>query len=51
MLSVTLFALAINNVTSVIPPEVLSTLFVDDLSVSFAASRLAVAEKNSANHK
>ena len=31
VLSVTLFALAINGITSVIPPDVLSTLFVDDL--------------------
>ena len=45
VLSVTLFALAINGITSVIPPDVLSTLFVDDLSLSFSASRMAVAER------
>ena len=45
VLSVTLFALAINGVTSVIPPNILYTLFVDDLSISFAASRMAVAER------
>ena len=32
VLSVTLFALAINGVTSVLPSNVLYTLFVDDLS-------------------
>ena len=31
VLSVTLFALAINGITSVLPPGVLYTLFVDDL--------------------
>ena len=46
VLSVTLFALAINGITSVIPPDVLSTLFVDDLSLSFSASRMAVAERS-----
>ena len=45
VLSVTLFALAINGITSVLPPGVLYTLFVDDLSLSFAASRMAVAER------
>ena len=45
VLSVTLFALAINGISKVIPPEVMHTLFVDDLSVSFAASRMAVAER------
>ena len=45
VLSVTLFALAINGITSVLPPGVLYTLFVDDLSISFAASRMAAAER------
>ena len=45
VLSVTLFALAINGVDKVIPRDVLSTLFVDDLSISFAASRMTVAER------
>ena len=45
MLSVTLFALAINGITSVLPSDVLATLFVDDLSLSFSASRMAVAER------
>ena len=43
VLSVTLFALAINGVATVIPRDVLSTLFVDDLSISFAAARMTVA--------
>ena len=45
VLSVTLFALSINDITSVIPKDVLSTLFVDDLSISFAASRMTVVER------
>ena len=45
VLSVTLFALSINGIASVIPPEILFTLFVDDLSLSFAASRMSVAER------
>ena len=45
VLSVTLFALAINDISSVIPKDVLVTLFVDDLSVSFSASRMNVAER------
>ena len=44
VLSVTLFALAINDVTEVIPPGILTTLFVDDLSLSFSASTMALAE-------
>ena len=35
VLSVTLFALVINDVTEVIPPGILTTLFVDDLSFIF----------------
>ena len=45
VLSVTLFALAINTVTSVIPPDVLHTLFVDDLSISVAGTRMAMVER------
>ena len=43
VLSVILFALAINGISSVIPADVLLTLFVDDLSLSVAASRISVA--------
>ena len=46
VLSVTLFALAINGISKVLPPDVKSTLFVDDLSISFAAARMAVAERH-----
>ena len=45
VLSVTLFALAINGISKLIPPEIMHTLFVDDLSIYFAASRMAVAER------
>ena len=45
VLSVSLFALAINGIASVIPPGVLSALFVDDLSISFHAAKLAMAER------
>ena len=45
VLSVTLFALSMNDVTSVIPTGILCTLYVDDLSISFAASRMAIAER------
>ena len=45
VLSVTLFALAINSVSSVIPPDVLHTLFVDDLSISVAGTRMALVER------
>ena len=41
----TLFALSINGIASVIPKDVMFSLFVDDLSLSFAASRMAVAER------
>ena len=43
--SVTLFAVAINDISSVIPADVLFTLFVDDLSLLVAASRMSVAER------
>ena len=45
VLSVTLFALAINDISSVIPHDVMHTLFVDDLSISYAASRMVVVER------
>ena len=45
VLSVTLFALAINGISRVIPPGVMYTLFVDDLSLSFKAASMAVAER------
>ena len=45
VLSVTLFALALNGISKVIPDEVMHTLFVDDLSLSFAASKMSAAER------
>ena len=45
VLSVTLFALAINGISTIVPSGITYTLFVDDLSVSFAATRMAVAER------
>ena len=45
VLSVTLFALAINGISKIIPDDVMHTLFVDDLSLSFAASKMPVAER------
>ena len=45
VLSVTLFALAINSLSTVIPAGILHTLYVDDLSISFAASRMSTAER------
>ena len=45
VLSVTLFALAIIDVTEVILPGILTTLFVDDLPLSFSASTMALAER------
>ena len=45
VLSVTIFALPINDVTEVIPPGVLTTLFVNDLSLSFSVSTMALAER------
>ena len=43
VLKVTLFALAINGIFLVVPDDVLFT-FVDDLSLSAAASQMSVAE-------
>ena len=45
VLSVTLFALAINGISSVIPKDILYTLFVDDLSLSFAGAKMAMVER------
>ena len=45
VLSVALFAIAINDIISVLPPGVKSSLFVDDFAISFAASRMSVAER------
>ena len=45
VLSVTLFAIAINGIAKLIPADVMSTLFVDDLSVSFSSTRMAIAER------
>ena len=45
VLSVTLFAISINGLSKVIPSDIMYTLFVDDLSLSFAASNMAVAER------
>ena len=45
VLIVTLFALAINGIASLIPYEIMHTLFVDDLSISFAASNMSTAER------
>lgn len=45
VLSVALFAVAINGIVDVLPEGIVSTLYVDDLSISFAASRMSVAER------
>ena len=45
VLSATLFALSINGIAKIIPKDILYTLFVDDLSISFAASRMSVVER------
>ena len=45
VLSVTLFAVAINDVISVIPEGVHSSLYVDDLSISFSAARMSLIER------
>ena len=45
ILSVTLFAVAINSVISVLPKGVRGSLYVDDLSVSVTASRMTMAER------
>ena len=45
VLSVTLFALAINGLSKILPPEIMHTLFVDDFSMSYVASQMALAER------
>lgn len=45
VLSVTLFALAINGIAKVIPKGIFYTLFVDDFSLSFAATKMVTAER------
>ena len=45
VLSVTLFAVAINGILDVLPEGVRGQLYVDDLSISFAASKMPVAER------
>ena len=44
MLSFMLFALTINSITTVLPGGILHSLYINDLSVFFSASRMAVAE-------
>ena len=41
----TLFALAINGISSVIPQDIFHTLFVDDLSLSFAGAKMPMVER------
>lgn len=45
VLSCTLFAVAINSITSVITPPVRCSLFVDDFAIFIDARRLATAER------
>lgn len=45
ILSVTLFAVAINSVISVLPDGVRGSLYVDDLSISFSAARMPLVER------
>ena len=45
VLSVTLFALAINDIAKLIPADVMFTLFVDDLSLSYSSPRMAITER------
>ena len=45
VLSVTLFALAINGIAKFIPSDIKYTLFVDDLSISFSSTRMAIVER------
>ena len=45
ILSVTLFAVAINSAISVLPYGVHSSLYVDDLSISFSAARMSLIER------
>ena len=45
ILSVTLFAVAINSVISVLPDGVRGSLYVDDLSISCSATRMPLIER------
>lgn len=45
ILSVTLFAVAINSVISVLPEGVRGSLYVDDLSISVSGSRMSLIER------
>ena len=45
ILSVTLFAVAINGVIGVLPAGVHSSLYVDDLCISFSAARMSLVER------
>jgi len=45
ILSVTLFAVAINGVVGVLPEGVHSCIYVDDLSISFSAARMPLIER------
>lgn len=45
ILSVTLFAVAINGVIGVLPDGVQSSLYVDDLCISFSAARMSLLER------
>ena len=45
ILSVTLFAISINGVIGVLPDGVHSSLYVDDLSISFSAARMSLVER------
>jgi len=45
ILSVTLFAVAVNGVVGVLPDGVHSSLYVDDLSISFSAARMSLIER------
>ena len=45
ILSVTLFTVAINSVISVLPDGVHSSLYMDDLFISFSAARMPLIER------
>ena len=45
ILSVTLFAVTINGVVSVLPNGVHSSIYVDDLSISYSATRMSLIER------
>ncbi|KAK4327312.1 hypothetical protein Pmani_002253 [Petrolisthes manimaculis] len=45
VLSVTLFAVAINAIASSLPDGISNSMYVNDLAVWFAASRMSVAER------